>query len=50
MKMRMLCIQVAERVSIERLIQLTGELLKGLEQRSFISEQEIMNILAHWLH
>ena len=35
---------VAERISIDRLIQLTGELLKGLEQRNFISKQEIINI------
>ncbi|KFD56815.1 hypothetical protein M513_02492 [Trichuris suis] len=33
-----------ERISIDRLIKLTSELLKGLEQRSFITEQEVMNI------
>ena len=35
---------VAERISIDWLIQLTGELLKRFEQSNFISEQEIMNI------
>ena len=35
---------VRERISIGRLISITTELLTGLEQRSFISEQEIMNI------
>ena len=34
---------VAERISIYRLIKLTGELLKGLEQRNFICEQFIIN-------
>ena len=33
---------ITERISIDRLIQLTGELLKGLEQRSFITEQEMV--------
>lgn len=33
-----------ERISIDRLITLTNELLAGLEQQSFISEQEIMNV------
>ncbi|KFD51910.1 hypothetical protein M514_07239 [Trichuris suis] len=33
-----------ERISIDRLIKITSELLKGLEQRSSITEQEIMNI------
>ena len=32
------------RISIDWLIQLTGGLLKTLEQRNFISEPEIMNI------
>ena len=35
---------VADRVSIDRLIQLTGELLKGLKKRSIITEQKIVNI------
>ena len=35
---------VAERISLDRLVQLTGKLLKGLEQCNFISEQEIMHI------
>ncbi|KAG7154894.1 Tigger transposable element-derived protein 2-like 2, partial [Homarus americanus] len=35
---------VRDRISIDRLITLTTELLAGLEQRSFVSEQEIMNV------
>ncbi|KAG7157951.1 hypothetical protein Hamer_G025996 [Homarus americanus] len=35
---------VRDRISIDRLIALTTELLAGLEQRSFVSEQEIMNV------
>ncbi|KAG7157331.1 putative Jerky protein-like 71 [Homarus americanus] len=35
---------VRERISIDRLITFTTELLAGLEQRSFVSEQEIMNV------
>ena len=32
-----------ERISTDSLIKLTTELLAGLQQRCFISEQEIMN-------
>ncbi|KAG7174714.1 Jerky protein-like 11, partial [Homarus americanus] len=35
---------VRDRISIDRLITLTTELLAGLEQRSFVSEQGIMNV------
>ncbi|KAG7171893.1 putative Jerky protein-like 65 [Homarus americanus] len=35
---------VRDRISIDRLITLTTELLAGLEQRSFVNEQEIMNV------
>ncbi|KAG7164253.1 Jerky protein-like 1, partial [Homarus americanus] len=35
---------VRDRISIDTLIALTTELLAGLEQRSFVSEQEIMNV------
>ncbi|XP_072254361.1 tigger transposable element-derived protein 2-like [Pyxicephalus adspersus] len=35
---------VREKISIDRLITLTTELLDGLEQQSFVSEQEIMNV------
>ncbi|XP_064420150.1 tigger transposable element-derived protein 2-like [Latimeria chalumnae] len=35
---------VAEKISIERCIHLATELIAGLEQRSFITGQEIMNI------
>ncbi|KFD47812.1 hypothetical protein M514_11292 [Trichuris suis] len=31
----------AKKIPTDRLIQLTSELLKGLEQRSFITEQEL---------
>ena len=32
------------KISIDRVIKVTTELLAGLEQQSFISEQEIMNV------
>ncbi|KAG7163044.1 putative Jerky protein-like 67 [Homarus americanus] len=35
---------VSKRISIDRLIALTTELLAGLEQRSLVSEQEIMTV------
>ena len=36
--------EIKERKSLDRLIALTFELLTGLEQKSFISEQEIINV------
>ena len=33
-----------EKFSVEKLIKLATKLLAGLEQQSFVSEQEIMNV------